>query len=113
MPIKPKTFRTQHDSGSSRERAGRFSHLYKTYRWKKLRAHEIKVEPLCADCLSRGIITPATVRDHIEPHRGDLQKFWHGKRQSLCKQCHDSHKQAEEKSGKRVREIGFDGFPVN
>jgi hypothetical protein len=100
------------DSGSSRTSAGKFSKLYTLTRWRKIRSHQLKIEPLCRICISNGIITPATICDHIEPHRGDMIKFWNGPFQSLCKQCHDSHKQKFEKSGSGYRKIGIDGYPV-
>jgi 5-methylcytosine-specific restriction enzyme A len=28
---------------------------------------------------------PATICDHVEPHRGDVNKFWLGPFMSLCK----------------------------
>lgn len=40
----------------------------------------------------------ATVVDHIMPHRGDMNLFWqHSNHQPLCKHCHDSVKQKQEK----------------
>lgn len=63
-------------------------------------------------CRADGIIKEATVCDHIEPHKGDLVKFWNGPFQSLCKLCHDSKKQAMEKGGTAPRKIGNDGYPV-
>ncbi len=48
------------------------------------------VYPLCANCLSKGILAPATVVDHIVPHRGDRALFWDENNwQALCKSCHD------------------------
>jgi 5-methylcytosine-specific restriction protein A len=52
--------------------------------------------PLCKMHLEiRGEVLPATVADHVEPHRGDPVLFA-GPLQSLCKECHDSWKQAME-----------------
>ena len=42
---------------------------------------------------------PATICDHVEPHRGDINKFWLGKLQSLCKPCHDGAKREIELNG--------------
>lgn len=42
---------------------------------------------------------PATVADHIEPHRDDYAKFWFGALQSLCAACHDIKKQRQEARG--------------
>ena len=113
MPIKAVTHKPYKKSNKPRERAGKYSHLYRTPRWRKIRAHQLTIEPLCQLlCKEAGIDTPATVCDHVEPHRGDMVKFWNGPFQSSCKQCHDSVKQAFEKSGKVIRKIGVDGYPV-
>lgn len=69
-------------------------------RWQKARATYLKAHPLCAEHMRRGQVVAATVVDHIVPHRGDQQLFWDKANwQSLCKRCHDSHKQRLEKSG--------------
>lgn len=57
-------------------------------------------------------MTEAKVCDHIEPHKGDPDKFWSGPFQSLCKAHHDSDKQRLEKSGRRTVQIGIDGYPI-
>jgi len=59
-------------------------------RWRRARALFLKQNPLCAECLRENRLTPATVVDHIVPHRGDEKLFWdQGNWQSLCKSCHD------------------------
>jgi len=70
--------------------------LYKLKRWYALRDRQLRAEPLCRLCESEGRITPATVCDHVTPHRGDVDRFWAGPFQSLCKPCHDGAKQREE-----------------
>ena len=90
----------------------RYSGLYATSRWRKLRQTQLFKEPLCAMCKAQGRVTEATVVDHIEPHRGDMDKFWHGSFQSLCKRCHDSHKQRFENGG-GVMGCDKDGFPID
>jgi hypothetical protein len=41
-------------------------------------------------CEAEGKLTPATVVDHIVPHRGDRRLFWDKTNwQPLCKRCHD------------------------
>jgi 5-methylcytosine-specific restriction protein A len=58
------------------------------------------LHPLCRQCFARGIITPATVVDHIKPHGIDASKaqptaeqirlFWNEDNwQSMCKPHHD------------------------
>jgi len=57
-------------------------------------------------------VTPATIADHVEPHKGDVIKFWFGALQSLCKQCHDSPKRNVELHGYHDA-IGDDGWPLD
>jgi hypothetical protein len=42
------------------------------------REHQLAVEPLCRMCQAEGRTTAANIADHITPHRGDLDLFWHG-----------------------------------
>ena len=81
-------------------------------RWKKRSTHQLRVEPLCRICLANGQVVPAVVADHIEPHHGEVNSFWLGKLQSLCKRCHDSRKKFVEHRG-YDNAIGFDGYPVD
>lgn len=46
--------------------------------------------------------TSQLVADHREPHRGDEALFWsEDNLWTLCKPCHDSAKQREERRGDR------------
>jgi len=85
---------------------------YNNQRWRKKRASQLAKEPLCEFCLERGEVVPATVADHVEPHRGDMRKFWNGELQSLCAACHNSDKQRIENGGKPKPTFGEDGWPV-
>jgi 5-methylcytosine-specific restriction enzyme A len=59
-------------------------------RWRKARARYLAEHPLCASCQAEGRLTPATVVDHIVPHRGDTRLFWDETNWAvLCKRCHD------------------------
>jgi 5-methylcytosine-specific restriction enzyme A len=81
--------------------------------WRRKAKRQLALEPLCAYCLRRGIITPATLADHCEPHGGDWEKFLlTGKLQSLCWPCHSQTKQREERRG-YSDEVGDDGWPVD
>lgn len=75
---------------------------YKTRAWRDLRATQLRQHPLCQCPLCRegaGAITPATVVDHIHPHRGDARLFYDPSNlQSLAKACHD-RKTAREDGG--------------
>ena len=68
-------------------------------RWQRARKQYLARNPLCVECLKDGRVVPATVVDHIIPHRGDQELFWSEDNwQSLCKQCHD-RKTAKEDGG--------------
>jgi 5-methylcytosine-specific restriction protein A len=59
-------------------------------RWQKARAVFLSHNPLCAECERQGVLMPATVVDHIKPHRGDQEQFWDASNWGpLCKRCHD------------------------
>ena len=66
-----------------------------TYEWQQRRKAQLAEEPLCRYCKRKGLIVPATVADHITPHRGDPVLF-EGPLQSLCAACHSSAKAKEE-----------------
>ena len=59
-------------------------------RWRRESKKFLQLHPLCEECLKEGRATPATVVDHIRPHRGDPKLFWDPSNwQALCKSCHD------------------------
>ena len=59
-------------------------------KWREARALFLRQHPLCVECLKENKITPATVVDHIVPHRGDQKLFWDQDNwQPLCKDHHD------------------------
>jgi len=87
--------------------------LYGSKTWYRLRNHQLAAAPLCAYCEAQGLTVAASIVDHIRPHHGNINLFSDPKNlQSLCKRCHDSHKQRLEKTG---RTLGCDihGFPLS
>ena len=89
------------------------SRLYDTQRWKRARRQFLAENPLCRMCREVGKTRLAVLVDHIQPHRGDPEKFWDpGYLQPLCRSCHDGPKQALEKGG-RVRGCDRDGRPLD
>lgn len=91
---------------------GQYSKLYTTKRWRALRQAQLLSEPLCRMCQEIGRFVTASVVDHIEPHKGDMDKFWSGPFQSLCNHCHNSHKKRLE-SGGGVVGCDLNGFPID
>lgn len=68
-------------------------------KWRRESKKFLKNHPLCQECLKKGIATPATVVDHIVPHRGDPKLFWDRSNwQALCKKCHDRKTATEDRT---------------
>ncbi len=69
------------------------------HEWRKARLEYLATHPHCRECSKSAITRLATVVDHIIPHSGDKRLFWHRANwQPLCKPCHDSVKQRQERS---------------
>ncbi len=85
MPERAREKRPRPDNrrGSANERGY-------TYRWQMASKAFLDHHPLCVRCEAEGRSTPATVVDHITPHRGDRNLFWDARNwQPLCKRHHD------------------------
>lgn len=68
-------------------------------RWRKARKRFLSLNPLCVHCKAEGVIVPATVVDHIVPHKGDKELFWDESNwQALCEHHHNA-KTAKEDMG--------------
>jgi 5-methylcytosine-specific restriction enzyme A len=64
-----------------------------TREWQRESKAFLVTYPYCVMC---GI--PASLVDHITPHKGDKRLFWDRSNwQPLCVFCHSSHKQREER----------------
>lgn len=95
-PHRPTAAEAERQRDAERRAALATRRLYSTARWQAIRAQQLRDERLCRVCIKQGIATLATVCDHEQPHCGDVDRFWSGPFQSLCKPCHDSAKQREE-----------------
>ncbi|MFU0507392.1 HNH endonuclease [Pseudaminobacter sp. NGMCC 1.201702] len=105
MPSKPPVHRPPGTTGNRQQQRRLYDQArdtqpwrrwYKTARWQATREAQLIAEPLCRKCKNKGILTPATVCDHVERHNGNPALFWFGPFQSLCPPCHSSDKQREE-----------------
>ena len=72
---------------------------YRSKRWQRKRAAQLRKHPWCQCPHHVGKFEPADTVDHTEPHNGDHDKFWNGELQSMTKLCHDKFKQSQEKGG--------------
>lgn len=76
-----------------------YHRLYKTKKWKDLRRQHLALHPYCQCPKHEGQYVEGWVVDHITPHRGDKKLFYdRNNLQTLTKYCHDSWKQAQERS---------------
>lgn len=89
-----------------------WSHFYGKASWQRRRRLQLRAHPLCAFCLARGVVTVACIVDHVEPHKGDWNKFVIGKLQSLCEACHNSSKRYIELDGYSI-DVDDDGWPLD
>lgn len=66
-----------------------------TREWEAARAAFLLMHPTCNH---PGCTAPATVVDHVIPHRGDKALFWDRSNwQPLCAHHHNRHKQRQER----------------
>ncbi len=90
--------------------------LYYHARWRRIRRNVLMQHPLCQRCEAQGRVTAATIVNHNPPHGGDVERFWAGPFEALCKPCHDGPTRREE-LGLPARdystEIGRSGWPTD
>lgn len=122
MPSAPPVFRrpsvqstVERDREIDRERHGR--ETWRAWYWRKswfsLRDAQLRSEPLCETCLNNDLIVAAEVVHHIEPHRGDWEKFSDPKNlASVCKRCHDGEIQRGERAGWTAHAWQIDGHRI-
>jgi hypothetical protein len=80
---------------------------YNFSRWRKRRRQHLRSHPLCELCTAEGRAVVADIVHHVEDHHGNVEKFWFGKLQSLCRMHH------ERLHGRDVKvQIGVDGLPI-
>lgn len=93
-------------------KASHYHSLYDKANWHKIRAAQLRDNPLCAYCINQGLTTLATICDHIKPHKGNINLFTdRNNLQSLCKLCHDKTKAQIERKG-FASGCNIDGIPL-
>ena len=70
-------------------------------RWRRYRDAFLKAHPVCEcdECKANGWVKPATVVDHIIPHKGDTVLFWDPKNHQAMYKPHHDAKTAREDGG--------------
>lgn len=73
-----------------RRRGTATSRGYTSERWRRFRALQLELEPLCRICSAHGRTTRATCVDHVTPVSGpdDARFLDFAAVQSLCHRCH-------------------------
>jgi hypothetical protein len=89
----------------------KLDYLYKTSRWKNVRAAHIRKFPTCARCGSFGRVAVAQIVDHNPPAHTPAE-FWDPRcYRSLCNPCH-AHARAEQRRGFSSA-VSLDGRPTD
>jgi len=94
--------------------AASWRHLYNSKAWRAFR-NSILIRDLftCQMCGRLEGNSSQLVADHKLPHKGNRDLFWDAANiQTVCKPCHDRHKQSEERTG-FSKAIGIDGWPTD
>ena len=99
---------------AQRRRTNPETQWYRDPAWRQARREYLIDHPVCVECGAT-----SSVVDHIEPHRGDRDKFWDSTNwRPLCKPCHDS-KTCRQDGGfgnapkPDMGPTGADGFPIS
>lgn len=75
-----------------------WARLYNNEQWREASKAYRLANPLCVECERHGVTKAAECVDHIEPHRGDYQRFWNRHNwQSLCNECHARKTRSEDR----------------
>jgi 5-methylcytosine-specific restriction endonuclease McrA len=93
---------------------GRGPRIYDRRVWRdRVAPGVLAEEPLCRMCAAAGVVTPATVVDHVIPVRVRPElAFERSNLQALCKGHHDSAKRQQEHRGYHA-ELDARGYPLD
>ena len=73
-----------------------FNSMYDSSSWKKLRKAKLSAQPICQACLGSGIISPASMVDHLFSWSAiGKDAFYRNVFQCLCASCHAEKTQLE------------------
>lgn len=92
-------FLSGEDRGRDRDARQPWRRWYRLARWRKLALGVLQRDGFRCRMCGRVEVRARLECDHVEPHRGDWDKFWAGPFQTLCKPCHGSAKQRAERGG--------------
>lgn len=90
MPIKPKShYELQRQEHRRHKKQDPF---YCSKRWRETRQEYLSQFPLCAECLTRGVVTAANTVHHTTERLQLAESEWcnFAYLQALCASCHSS-----------------------
>jgi 5-methylcytosine-specific restriction protein A len=95
----PNHARRQRPSSTTRRLREPGKRLYDRRAWRAARKAYLAQHALCVACEAQGRMCLATDVDHIEPHKGDRDKFWRRENwQALCAMHHGQKTRREMRS---------------
>lgn len=113
MPNKPEKKRKAYHAPERKQhaRTKNMQWFYNSRRWRKFSKLFRDQNPFCLHCKQQGIVTPATVTDHIDvyevnPAGFDLDNLKAEHMQPLCDKCHAIKSGKESKRSRIIRGYG-------
>lgn len=76
-----------------------------TGRWNRERGIYLQQHPLCVECIKQDKTVPATVVDHIIPHKGDYELMWNRDNWNPLCEMHHNQKTGREQHNYEFRSI--------
>ena len=86
---KSRAFLYKQQKSAMTEDAKELKRFYDRVAWKKVRALQLQLEPLCRECRKIGKLTAATVVDHIIERSKGGADYDHNNLRSVCAPCHN------------------------
>ena len=85
--------------------------MYQTPYWKAQRKRQLSIHPLCASCMTKGIITQAHHVDHVFPWTAIGEQAFHTNIfQSLCASCHNDKTYWEQQG--IIKHYGYNDYKI-
>ena len=97
-------FCSRHARERAAQREGRKNSTRRGYGfdWQRLRLWHLRQQPLCVACEARGIVTAASLVDHVVPIAIDpSRRLDPTNLRSLCRSCHNAKTAADQRLNAR------------
>jgi 5-methylcytosine-specific restriction protein A len=88
MPMRPKQYKPKGQVSYDQARRANGPRPYDKQAWRKKSKQARQEQPLCADCLAQGFVTPAQEVHHIDKVSENADALMTSETLSLCRTCH-------------------------